>query len=47
MPRLVRFAACMRQHGLTDFPDPKPDGIFWLANTNARTELYQLLTEWV
>ena len=40
MPTLVRFAGCMRQHGLTDFPDPKPDGIFWLANTNARTELY-------
>jgi len=40
IPALVRFARCMREHGLTDFPDPKADGIFWLAGTNARREIY-------
>jgi hypothetical protein len=40
IPLLVRFARCMREHGLTDFPDPKADGIFWLAGTNARREIY-------
>jgi len=25
---LLRFAQCMRQHGLPDFPDPKADGTF-------------------
>jgi hypothetical protein len=40
MPALVRFARCVREHGLTDFPDPKADGIFRLAGTNARREIY-------
>jgi len=40
MQLLLRFAGCMREHGLTDFPDPKADGIFWLAGTNARREIY-------
>jgi hypothetical protein len=40
LPALVRFARCMRDHGLTDFPDPKADGIFWLAGSNARREIY-------
>jgi hypothetical protein len=30
----------MREHGLADFPDPKADGIFWLAGTDARREIY-------
>jgi hypothetical protein len=33
---LLRFAGCMREHGLTDFPDPKADGMFLLVGTNAR-----------
>jgi len=40
IPALVRFARCMRQHGLTDFPDPKADGIFRLAGTDARRQIY-------
>ena len=28
-----RFAACMRQHGLPDWPDPQPDGSFRLSTT--------------
>jgi hypothetical protein len=34
IPALIRFAACMRQHGITDFPDPKTDGTFPLAGTS-------------
>jgi len=40
MQLLLRFAGCMREHGLTDFPDPKADGIFLLVDTNARREIY-------
>jgi hypothetical protein len=36
IPALVRFARCMRDHGLTDFPDPGADGTFRLAGTDAR-----------
>jgi len=25
-PALLRYARCMRAHGVTDFPDPKPQG---------------------
>jgi hypothetical protein len=25
---LVRFARCMRTHGISDWPDPRPDGTF-------------------
>jgi hypothetical protein len=25
---LVRFAQCMRTHGISDWPDPRPDGTF-------------------
>ena len=32
---LLRFARCMRQHGIADFPDPKADGTFPLAGTSA------------
>jgi hypothetical protein len=40
MQELLRFAGCMREHGLTDFPDPKADGNFLLVGTNARQEIY-------
>jgi hypothetical protein len=30
---LLRFARCMRQHGIADFPDPKADGTFPLSGT--------------
>jgi hypothetical protein len=40
LPALVRFARCMRDHGLTDFPDPKADGVFRLAGTTARREIF-------
>ena len=29
----VLLAACMRRHGLPDWPDPQPDGTFRLAGT--------------
>jgi hypothetical protein len=29
----VLFAGCMRQHGLPEWPDPRPDGTFPLAST--------------
>ena len=29
----VLFAGCMRQHGLPDWPDPRPDGTWQLAGT--------------
>jgi hypothetical protein len=25
---LLRFARCMRSHGIADWPDPRPDGTF-------------------
>jgi hypothetical protein len=28
--QLVSFAQCMRQHGISDWPDPAPDGTFHL-----------------
>ncbi len=34
MPALLRFARCMRAHGVPDFPDPKPDGTFPVAGTS-------------
>jgi hypothetical protein len=40
MQGLLRFAGCMRGHGLTDFPDPRADGFFLLVGTNARREIY-------
>jgi len=33
IPGLLRFASCMREHGVTDFPDPKADGTFPLSGT--------------
>jgi len=40
MQLLLSFARCIREHGLTDFPDPKADGVFLLVGTNARREIY-------
>jgi hypothetical protein len=34
IPALLRFARCMRAHGVPDFPDPKPDGTFPVAGTS-------------
>jgi hypothetical protein len=31
---LLRFARCMREHGVADFPDPQADGTFPLAGTS-------------
>jgi len=28
MAALIRFARCMRSHGIGDWPDPRPDGTF-------------------
>jgi hypothetical protein len=39
--KLLRFARCMREHGLTDFPDPDADGQFRFAGTNAGRQLKQ------
>jgi hypothetical protein len=33
LAQMRQFAQCMRQHGLPDFPDPKADGTFPIANT--------------
>ncbi len=30
IPMEIKFAQCMRQHGLTDWPDPQADGSFRL-----------------
>jgi hypothetical protein len=38
IPALVRFARCMREHGIADFPDPKADGTFQLSTTSIGRE---------
>jgi hypothetical protein len=35
---LLRFAGCMRQHGVPDFPDPRADGTFPIAGTSLARE---------
>jgi len=35
---LRKFAQCMRENGITDFPDPKADGSFPLRGTAIETE---------
>jgi hypothetical protein len=40
MQLLLGFARCMREHGLTDFPDPRDDGVFLRVGTSARREIY-------
>jgi hypothetical protein len=38
---LLRFARCMREHGLADFPDPDANGQFQFAGTDAGRQLKQ------
>jgi hypothetical protein len=38
LANLLKFAQCMRQHGIADFPDPKADGSFPLAGTTLANE---------
>jgi hypothetical protein len=38
MQALLRFARCMREHGMADFPDPKPDGRFPLPPSMQRVQ---------
>jgi hypothetical protein len=33
LAHMRQYAQCMRQHGRSDFPDPKSDGAFPIANT--------------
>ena len=33
LAHMRQFAQCMRQHGLSDFPDPETDGTFPILNT--------------
>jgi hypothetical protein len=33
LAHMRQYAQCMRQHGLSDFPDPKTDGTFPILNT--------------
>jgi hypothetical protein len=44
MAQYRAYAACMRQHGLPNWPDPNPDGTFTLSGTlsgaSARTGAY-------
>jgi hypothetical protein len=38
MQHLRQFAQCMRQHGMPDWPDPKPDGTFPIVGTSLANE---------
>jgi hypothetical protein len=38
LAHLQQFAQCLRQHGVPDWPDPKPDGTFPLVGTPLGTE---------
>ncbi len=38
IPALLRFARCMREHGMPDWPDPKADGTFPVAGTALERE---------
>ncbi|MGI8335053.1 hypothetical protein ACRYCC_34310 [Actinomadura scrupuli] len=38
VPALKRFAQCLRQHGLPEWPDPKADGSFPLQGTPVQAE---------
>jgi hypothetical protein len=33
-----QWAQCLREHGLTDFPDPRADGVFDLTGTSVANE---------
>jgi hypothetical protein len=34
LAKMRRWAQCMRDHGISDFPDPRADGVFDLAGTS-------------
>jgi len=38
IPALLRFARCMREHGMPDWPDPKADGTFPFAGSPLERE---------
>jgi hypothetical protein len=38
IPALLRFARCMREQGMPDWPDPKADGTFPLVGTSLERE---------
>jgi hypothetical protein len=38
MQALLGFARCMREHGMADFPDPRPDGRFPLPPSMQRVQ---------
>jgi hypothetical protein len=38
MANLLKFAQCVRQNGVPEWPDPKPDGTFPLSGTPLATE---------
>jgi hypothetical protein len=38
---LLAFAACMRAHGVADFPDPNPDGTFSVGNLSPQSPSIQ------
>jgi hypothetical protein len=35
--KLLKFAECMRSHGVTDYPNPSPSGLSSLPNPNSPT----------
>jgi hypothetical protein len=37
---IVQFAACMRSHGVPDFPDPDATGTFHLVNINTQAPAF-------
>jgi hypothetical protein len=38
IPALLRFARCMRERGIADFPDPDANGLFPLSRTSLARE---------
>jgi hypothetical protein len=43
MQALLRYARCMREHGVADFPDPDAEGNFraQAGSTNPKTPVFQ------
>jgi hypothetical protein len=41
---LLRFARCMREHGVVDFPDPKADGTFPLSGALRQGKTPQMIS---
>jgi hypothetical protein len=39
-PEIVRFAACMRSHGVSNFPDADATGTFHLVNVNTNAPAF-------